>query len=1060
MSELSRVARNDANSIRDLVDSLQVSTSDLRSYLNNHEFECESGKSNIVDLMHIGGRGMHLIPDNRLFGFFDELDRARKDGVKMMFGEVRTNRFAGILIDFDIYQDSNTSQLDKHMLQALALDTITSIATVVDLDRPVHGTTNNVFHVIYTKKPQLVWSDEHNAYKDGIHMLIPSIQLNGETRKLVHQKLLSYGIYDDIVDAVGVDAVEDIVDGNSPHVTTYFLGCLSKPSASVPYNLHAAYQVTFRNKRNPIIEEVTDAFEEDNVNLSLELSLNWGDRDGIIKKRHYVVAEQYADELKQFMKEEEPVADLDIHGVMSLNRIHDPEFMFIRELVCLLDRERAVDTKQWMYVMKILASCSTNYESIAREFSMRCPEKYNAKDFATHWKHCVDTRGDRKFTIANLIALAKDDDPERFIDISRKNIGSQIYHEIRYGTQPGNLNDFAVAKILYMCLRHKFMYDAKLRSWYEFMTELDEDVKLGELYKYRVYDATVMPEKIVIYITDVLTAIMETHRIRLYKSIGEVKANSSLQKTLKNIYKRLGSTIHTMGMVGKVLSICTAAKFRFGVYDCGSEMDKDRSVLGVGNGVIQFIDAPLYMTKFIRGVHGRQLTKFTPVNFKPFNPRDKYIREMLCLIKSMFMDNNHESFMFLLYLLGYIMGPMTSTYLVMFHGAGRNAKTSLIELVMSMMGQYSTKLNSVMFTTKSNVSEGASPVTATIEHCRMVAVSETGRGEVLNTSRIKEWLGKERLQCRELYQKSKIIYPDLCIFLATNNLPVEKEHDEGAWRRKLVFDMVIKFCEAHAFDEDDPTHRPINKSVESWKNDPDRLSALLSIALYFRQLLHDNYEGNIENVPHKYVMNSTLKYRNTQDKINEFITDKIIHSHGHIIYMDDLCAKYTIWLDHKYPENKNVGGLDEDFERSALGKLFDKPGHNRAKGKCLKNMRILNPDDVLDEDERYFIEVKDIEDEDTPIVTKEEMLQQIEEMFEKNSFRMGNDAYELTQLERERLRAIHSRNALRRHTDALPHEDADIDMPAHLDEFAVNPYGDLEDDDYDDDYLDNLDDLE
>jgi hypothetical protein len=97
----------------------------------------------------------------------------------------------------------------------------------------------------------------------------------------------------------------------------------------------------------------------------------------------------------------------------SLN-VHDPEALHIENLLNTLNIERSIYYKSWFdgyYVLLHIHPIAI--KPLAEKFSMKCPEKFNKKEFDEYWER-ASARKDKVLTIGALYYWAKLDNPEKY----------------------------------------------------------------------------------------------------------------------------------------------------------------------------------------------------------------------------------------------------------------------------------------------------------------------------------------------------------------------------------------------------------------------------------------------------------------------------------------------------------------------------------------------------------------------------------------------------------------------------------------------------------------------
>jgi hypothetical protein len=109
-------------------------------------------------------------------------------------------------------------------------------------------------------------------------------------------------------------------------------------------------------------------------------------------------------------------------------------------------------------------------------------------------------------------------------------------------------------------------------------------------------------------------------------------------------------------------------------------------------------------------------------------------------------------------------------------------------------------------------------------------------------------------------------------------------------------------------------------------------------------------------VPHPHIQEETEKFRDRQDKINNFINIRLVKTTDEDIEipMSVVLEKYSKWHNSLYPDDRDYKkSLTLQFENSKLSKIIVK---NRL-GSFIKGYRVLDTNELPEEDEEYFIDL-------------------------------------------------------------------------------------------------------
>jgi putative DNA primase/helicase len=132
--------------------------------------------------------------------------------------------------------------------------------------------------------------------------------------------------------------------------------------------------------------------------------------------------------------------------------------------------------------------------------------------------------------------------------------------------------------------------------------------------------------------------------------------------------------------------------------------------------------------------------------------------------------------------IGYsLTGSTSEQCLFILIGDGANGKSTFVNVISKLLGDYSKAAASQTLIAKGSTSVGDDLVD--LVGARLIPVSETEEGEGLAEAKIKQMTGGDVLKGRPLYGKYIQFSINGKILLATNSLPSINNTDHGIWRR-------------------------------------------------------------------------------------------------------------------------------------------------------------------------------------------------------------------------------------------------------------------------------------
>ncbi|MGG4126616.1 phage/plasmid primase, P4 family, partial [Bacillus licheniformis] len=176
--------------------------------------------------------------------------------------------------------------------------------------------------------------------------------------------------------------------------------------------------------------------------------------------------------------------------------------------------------------------------------------------------------------------------------------------------------------------------------------------------------------------------------------------------------------------------------------------DSHKYLFNCDNGVIDLKTGELLP-------HDRDLlfTKISPISYQP----DADCPNWKTFLESIFIDDqgtpNYEIIDFMQKAIGYsLTGDTTEQVMFFLFGNGRNGKSTFINTVQHLFGDYGRQTNSDTFIKKKNDSAINNDI-ARLDGARFVSAVESEEGQQLSESLVKQITGGEKMSARFLRQE-------------------------------------------------------------------------------------------------------------------------------------------------------------------------------------------------------------------------------------------------------------------------------------------------------------------
>jgi putative DNA primase/helicase len=359
-------------------------------------------------------------------------------------------------------------------------------------------------------------------------------------------------------------------------------------------------------------------------------------------------------------------------------------------------------------------------------------------------------------------------------------------------------------------------------------------------------------------------------------------------------------------------SMIDIAKKLNGVSVTPDELDANPMLLNCENGVIDLRNGSLIPHSDSRKL---LLTKIAPVNYHPSARCPQWLKFL-----DRIFDHNTTLIEYVQKIIGYsLTGDVTEKALFMFHGDGNNGKTTLLETIRRLLGDYAgmVEIDALMSKSQDSARERAM---ASLHGKRFVTASESDYGQHFNEALIKRLTGMGRLEGRYLYSNSFQFDPLFKLFIDANHKPIIKGTDEAIWIRMRLLPFTVTIPK----DE-------IDKDL--WRKLRAELPGILAWAV--EGCLKWRKEGL--TIP-SAVSRASEAYREEMDIVSMFLSDCCDADAGSTERALTLYQAFTAWC-----RENGEGAMDQASFGRRLGKLGYTATHTRA-GNCWKGLRLRSDD--------------------------------------------------------------------------------------------------------------------
>lgn len=253
---------------------------------------------------------------------------------------------------------------------------------------------------------------------------------------------------------------------------------------------------------------------------------------------------------------------------------------------------------------------------------------------------------------------------------------------------------------------------------------------------------------------------------------------------------------------------------------------------------------------------------------------------------------------------------------ILFGATSRNGKSTLLETIAAMMGDYAATANPETFTKKDRQNDNSpSEDIARLAGVRFVTVSEPPRGMELNAALVKSLTGRDTIKARRLYESSFEYVPQFKLFFNSNHRP--RVDDMTVFESERI--KMIPFGVHFGKDRRDPY-------LKNRLQTPESLSGVLNWCIEGLQAIRA--EGFKEPPA---VVQATDEYRRKMDKLLQFLEEKAEVNPAFEITLGELHTAFANWCSASGLMSVSVPKFKELLEERQIFTKRKRPaGSGRA----------------------------------------------------------------------------------------------------------------------------------
>lgn len=887
----------------------EPSMREFKAFLNNPDFKAVS-KDPDMNFWSIGGAfGLYKIPVDEVSKFFKLYDQCRKSGLRLNFMERHVPE-ASLVHDYDIYQIDKKDCLSTTVIYKVVQETCETIKEMINFSDIA---SERIIYILVTKRPLVEWDEDKKAWKNGLHVYIPSIKLEDKPSR--HLLLINMKKRRKVEEIIGKFVVESEINGIIDIASAWFPPLLfgSAKAGKDPYELNNVYKMIVEPNGDYIIQNDTELMiynndqirlasktkpneddDEDDANankrinkINLSHEISTSSKGKYIKSHVYKFKSIFNQDLDRMrlkaetrgIREDDEVDLVNMYNALSYLTINDHNAEYIKEILDMLPKKYYDSYNLWFKVIYILANTCVLYKPLAKWFSRKSTKWSSIEEFDKKWEEAM--YGERySLHITHLYKWARKYNKDKFKELDNNSAYRIVQNNAFDSIVEGDLQHDHFAKILDILLKNKYVSDAmdnknKSFIWYEFIFP-DDKARPGQVYKWAQIEN---PVNMYIYISEKIPNLMK----QVMENIKNQMANIEDDKDKRKYYQKIVSNLQKSG---RKLSCNTfreqvvkSASMRFLKPNFGKELNQHEFTLGVGNGVL-LMNSEGALPQLVKQYNDLNVSHFTETMYVEFDPTDPVTQKILLALRTRHPDNHTDVY-------EYVMGFHASSIdhrprahlFLMITGPGRNGKSFGSELHKNALGDtYARAMPVTMLTTEEAGPGAADPVLLTTKDSRYCMYSEGPKCVALYTPRVKRMTGGDTQSARQLYSGDVENFNPRCCHVAFSNFDFEiNESGFAIWERirYVVFPMTFK--RQSEYDPKDPYQRILDRTLnDEFVQKAETKAKYLSIMVFYHMKLMHHYDGIVDNIPHPTVNKMSMTFQIEQDTIAKFAQQHLV----------------------------------------------------------------------------------------------------------------------------------------------------------------------------------------
>ena len=812
--------------------------------------------------------------------------------------ETQRDKDGPIAIDIDLkykYEVTTKQYQNKHIasLLILYLDELKKIFQFRD---------KTPFPIYIFEKPNVNRVEEKQITKDGIHIII-GIQADKTTRSILRKRIVEK-IQEEWGDLKLENSWEDVFDkGVCEGTTAWQLYGSKKPNHDI-YRLTRVYEADYDSTDGEIMHDIVNIKKFDFARDLYKLSVRYTGHPQFFYKADFIPIHDATKTV--VVPKRVPVKQINIMKIQNQEELDiaigrfleslNPNEYDLREayeLTMILPESYYGDGSytNWMRVGWALCNISKRLLIVWIAMSAKSSsfQFSSISDLAERWEG-FDTNNENGLTKRSLIYWARESVPHLYKQVHENTVDYYLNQSVKNislsGTNKNDKNigcgDSDIAKILHHL--HKGEYACaglKADKWYRFSKHRWVEDECGTTLRRNISEG--------------LRQLYRKKGEELSRNVSDndegaepSPSHESLSTKIWEIVVKLSQTVHKDHILKEARELFFDPEIKF--LDL---LDSNPYLLCCKNGVIDVKERT-----FRAGRAEDYLSKSTNIEYKKLDrKRDAtIIAEIEDFMEKLYPIPDVRKYMWQ-HFASVLVGVNLNQKLHMYVGGGENGKSALTDLMSQTLGDYYL-IAPLSLITQSRQKQGqASPDIVALKGVRYAVMQEPSKDDKINDGAMKELTsGIEPIKGRNLFSTPITFIPQFKIIVCSNNFMKVNTTDHGTWRRLAVVDHVSLFTDNPAKDDPEKPYQ--------FKKDPiiiQRFPIWKEVFLAMLVEIVFETQGRVDQC--KFIDDSSLKYREREDHIAQFINEKLVlepNNQEAKLTKVEVSSEFKIWYENTY----------------------------------------------------------------------------------------------------------------------------------------------------------------